>query len=304
MWWVVRVSLVGMVVAVILGMAVPTVSAQGLSVAGDGVACIPIEDNAVAWATVKNNVPDSVTRLYFRRLHDVVEDFYWVRMRPAGDGRYWGLFPKAEDRVLDRHDLEEDREEVNWDEDDEDSDHRWAEWWRFKDTSDHRDPNGSLDDDLIRERASIGKLYRRDWIYKMNDEAFEDWLDQLVNEPAEYFVAVVDADGRLLAKTDVMVTEVRDPDDCEVEFTEQQDGERHNLTIGELGDWQRDKEVFHWLCAGVVTRVDPYNVKRADDVCRACVIAWWQKTELMLPVVAVVPIFTVIDSPPISPSAP
>ncbi|RMH17047.1 MAG: hypothetical protein D6696_16695 [Acidobacteria bacterium] len=282
-----------------------------LEVEVEPVPCIPIGDNAVAWAQVYNNVPDTTVRLYFRRLHNVVEDFYYVEMHPEGGGRYWGVFPKAEDRAFDRHELEAAREAVRWSDDDRDDQYRWAEWWRAKDLSEDRDPNDDLDDELIRERASIGRAFRRDWMYEMNDEQFQEWLESQVNEPAEYFAAVVDGQGRMLARSAVRVTEVLPPEECEVTFTPQQDGERENLTVGESGDWQRGKEVFHWLCDGVVTRIDPYLVKRGDEVCRACVIAWQQKQDLLLPkfvppLIAIPPLVVITETSPtpVSPSIP
>ena len=155
----------------------------------DPVDCLPIGDNAAAWATVEDNQPDTEVRLYFRRLHDAVEDLYWVRMWPAGDGRYWGVFPKAEDHALQRHEVVETRAEVR-------AETSWAAWWREKDLSDDRNPNHDLDQDLIRERASQGKQIERDWLGAMDDQEFQRWLEQLENEPAEYFAAAHDSPSR------------------------------------------------------------------------------------------------------------
>jgi len=63
--------------------------------------------------------------------------------------------------------------------------------------------------------------------------------------------------------------------DCRVDLTPQQEGFAKNLVIGETAAWQKGEEVFHWECTGVTTRKDSLNVLRADDKCRACVIAWW-----------------------------
>lgn len=281
-------------------------SGGAVRVAAEQVECIPIGGNALAWGQVSNLPTDTSVRLYFRRLHDVVEDFYWTAMHPDGDGRYWGVFPKAEDKPLDRRELERDREAVKRAPDDDDEAHRWAEWWRFKDASDDRNPNGDLDDELIRERASVGKRFERHWIAKMDDPEFEAWLEDQVNEPAEYFTAVVDSQGRTVEQSDVFAAEVRQPDDCDPVFTPQQAGEKENLTVGETGEWQRGKPVFHWLCDGIVTRVDPFFIKRADEVCRACVVAWWQKKELLLPLATIPPavIITQFDPDPVSPSTP
>lgn len=275
-----------------------------VSVEAEDVECLPIEDNGVAWARVTDNIPDTTVRLNFRRMHDAVEDLYYVKMHPAGQGRYWGVFPKAEDRILDRHDLIETREEIQ-------EDYRWAAWWREKEASEHRDPNdvndeAELDDDLLRERASLGKELPRDWLAKMDDDTFQSWLEQLENEPAEYYTSVHDATGRQLARSLTRVTEVRE--DCRPDLSEQELGEAQNLTVGETAVWQRDEQVFHWLCAGIVSRIDPINVKRGDGICRACVIAWWKKKGVLLTTAAIVPTTAIVihkDPPaPASPDAP
>lgn len=245
----------------------------------DPIDCLPIGENAPAWATVENNLPDTEVRLYFRRLHDAVEDLYWVRMKPSGEGRYWGIFPKAEDRNLQRHELIETREEVQ-------AETSWASWWRVKDVSDDRNPNQDLDQDLIRERASQGKQIERDWLGAMDDETFQRWLEQLENEPAEYFASVHDFRGARLAKSRTRVAEVKD--ECRIELTPEQVGEAENLTVGETAYWQQGEELFHWLCDGIVSRVDPTNVKRGDGICRACIVAWWKRPGILVPAASVV----------------
>ncbi len=279
-------------------------AAQQLTIEAEDIECLPIEDNGVAWARVANNVPDTTVRLNFRRMHDAVEDLYYTSMNPAGQGRYWGLFPKAEDRILDRHDLIETREEIQ-------EEHRWAAWWREKEASEHRDPNdpqdeAEIDDDLVRERASLGKKVPREWLAEMDDPTFQSWLEQLENEPAEYYVSVHDAEGSQLARSPTRVTEVRE--NCRPDLSEQERGEAENLTVGETAHWQRDEQVFHWLCAGIVSRIDPINVLRGDGVCRACVIAWWKKKQVLLTTAAIVPTTAVVihkdPEPPASPDAP
>ena len=238
--------------------------AQDITVVADQVACVPAGDNAAVYATVNNNVPDTTVRFFFRRLNDVVEDLYFVDMYPSGDGRYWGVTPKAEKHKLDRHELEQRREEAT-------DKYLQAQWWREKDNTDHRNPNKDLDDDEIRERASKGKVEDREWMAKLDDKEFDEWLERLDFEPVEYFVAVFGPDGELLARSPMMIGEVRKQDRCEIELTPIQRGEAENLVVGETADWQIDKPVFHWLCAGVVARVGPNGVKRPDPVCRGCV---------------------------------
>lgn len=274
-------------------------SAQdSINVDADPVECIPVGENAVAWSTVENNVSDTTVRLYFRRMHDSVEDLYWVRMKPDGKGRYWGLFPKAEDREVQRHEIEERRRDAQ-------GEYSWAQWWREKDTSDHRNPTDDLDQDLIRERASQGKAVPREWLAEMDDRTFQEWLEELENEPAEYYTAVHDYQGKTIARSKTRVVEVRD--NCRVDMTPEQQGESENLTIGETAYWQRDEQIFHWLCDGIVTRVDPSNIKRGDGVCRACVIAWWKQGKVLIPSAAALTVLTggiIIDDKEPAPASP
>ncbi len=43
--------------------------------------------------------------------------------------------------------------------------------------------------------------------------------------------------------------------------------------MGETLESQQDEVVFHWLCDGIVSRVDFEEVLRPDKVCRSCVVA-------------------------------
>ncbi|MCP4897972.1 MAG: hypothetical protein GY906_13450 [bacterium] len=194
------------------------------------VACLPIGDNAVAWAEVSELPPDSSVRLNFHRLNSEAEEFYWVAMYPHGDGRYWGIFPKPESHDVDRDDLEQQREDAKED-------------TRF---------NGKS-------------------LVAMDDDYFEDWLDELENEPVEYYVSANDALGIELARSEVLASFVFSSRECEVELTKVERGEADNLTVGETAFWQRGQLPFHWMCAGIVSRIDPDAVKRGDEVCRSCV---------------------------------
>lgn len=270
--WFVRVFGVA---ALLLTLWLPQAALAQVDVESDSVDCLPIGDNGVGWSTVKGHGPDHTVRLNFRRLNDVVEDTYWVEMNPAGSGRYWGIFPKAADEVLKRHDIEEARRQAQ-------EETSWAEWWREKDALDSRDPNQDLDTEMIRERASQGKLVERHWLAEMDDETFQDWLENLENEPAEYYTSVTDPAGREIARSKTMVAEVKS--DCRPDLNAEQRGEAENLVVGESAYWQQGEIPFHWLCEGIVSRYDPSNVKRGDEVCRACVVAWWDRAGILVPV--------------------
>jgi hypothetical protein len=259
--WTTRVS--AFAAAAIL--AVSGLQAAELTVAADQVLCIPAHDNAVVTATVSGDRPGTTVRLYFRRLNDVVEDLYFVNMIPSGEeGRYWGVLPKPERRKPDRHEIARQRQAIA-------DANAWAAWWRVKEASDHRNPTRDLDDDKIRERASLGKLEGRDWMDQLDDAAFQEWLEDLEFEPTEYFVSVESPPGQAISQTPMMIAEVRQPSSCQVELSPEQRGEAANLVVGETASWQAGEPVFHWLCDGVVTRVGDNNIKRADESCRACV---------------------------------
>ena len=235
------------------------------TVTADQVACVPVRDNAVVWATINGVQPGANVRLYFRRLNDVVEDLYFVNMLPSDEaGRYWGVLPKPEKRKPDRHEISRQRGEIV-------EANRWAVWWQEKEASTHRNPTGDLDDNEIREHASLGKLESRHWMNQLSDKEFQKWLEQLEYEPVEYYVAVVGPSTQIVAQTPMLVGEVRSQSSCRLELTPEQRGEAANLVVGETAAWQIGEPVFHWLCEGVVTRIGENNVKRADESCRGCV---------------------------------
>jgi hypothetical protein len=116
-------------------------------------------------------------------------------------------------------------------------------------------------------------LKTRDWMqYRgRNRQWLEDWLEQQSDEAAEVFAALVDADGRMLERSEVQLVPVRHPDQCTVTMDPVQAGEANNLTVGETDPIQADRELFHWQCDGVVTRMSPEEILKADTACRGCV---------------------------------
>ena len=260
------------VLALVASMAtVDAAVAQQTSVTLGPLTCLPQKGNGVLNATVTPEVPGASTRLYFRRMNVEVEDFYYIQMEPAGGGGYWATFPVPTESKFPKQKLE------NYSYEGQKIDNTgkpWAEWWRAKENSQARNPNDDLDKDLIKERAALGKGEKRVWMQSLDNPSLQTWLDSLKTEAGEYFVAVVDNSGKLLGRSEMRSVEVKK--DCKVNLTPQQEGFAKNLTIGETAAWQKNDEVFHWECTGITTRRDPLNVLRADDRCRACVIAaWW-----------------------------
>jgi len=118
-------------------------------------------------------------------------------------------------------------------------------------------------------------LMERDWLDGRDRDWLENYLEGLEHEAAEYYVAVVDADGAEVSRSKTQLVEVKDYDDCRFGLTPFEVGQSENLTVGETTDFQRGKEIFHWLCDGIVSRIDPIGVLRADETCRSCVVAGW-----------------------------
>jgi hypothetical protein len=269
-------------------------AAQAPTIDVGQVDCLPQGGNAVATATVTGSADaGSTVRLYFRRMNNLVEDFYYVEMQPSGGGEWWATFPRPENAKLPEKRLRDRDQDA------------WAAWWKAKEASDDRDPNDDLDDQVIRERASRGKQQDRSWMTPQTDEQLQDWLESLANEPAEYYAALVDPTGRELAKSAMHASMVRS--DCRVQLTPPQIGYARNLTIGETAAWQENEEVFHWQCEGIVTRIDDQGILRADQDCRACVVAWWKQKQFLIPAAVVLGTGIVLiddDDPPVSPTRP
>lgn len=298
-----------LLISISLLVGATSASGQTPSIKSQQLRCLEIGTHMVLQAKVDDEVVGSDVRLHFRRLHEVVEDFYWVRMQPKGGGYYWTVLPMPEEEKLVARELAKRVEELEQLEKErqEKIDENTAAWWLVKEHSEHRNPNGDLDDDQIRERASRGKLEQRTWMEKMDAEALEKFLVEQKYEPAEYFAAVYDAYGERISASDVKVVPVTD--DCEGNLTAQEQGFAENLIVGETAPWQVGQDVFHWKCDGVITRVDYTGIWRGDDRCRACVIAWWKMKSFLLPVAAGVAATGVViiggnEPPRASPSTP
>ena len=195
-------------------LAATAIHAQTIDV--EQLQCIPTGDNALVKATASNEPAGESPRLYFRwRDHG---ETYWVELEPAGGGRYWGVFPRPEQR----------------------------------------------------------------------------------NKEVEYYAALVDGAGAVVAKSTVRTVKVNG--NCPVRLAEREEGVAGNLTVGETVAQQqgKGKGVLGFLCDGIVTRVNHQGIRRSDEVCRACVVAWYA-----LPAMAavVVPGILIIDDEP-SPSRP
>lgn len=92
------------------------------------------------------------------------------------------------------------------------------------------------------------------------------------NTEVEYYGALVDPAGKIVARSETRLSPVTK--DCQVKLTPKEQGVAENLTVGETSPDQQGREVLAFLCDGIVTRINHAGIRRSDDVCRACVVAW------------------------------
>ncbi|HEY0510708.1 MAG TPA: hypothetical protein VGH73_02310 [Thermoanaerobaculia bacterium] len=124
---------------------------------------------------------------------------------------------------------------------------------------------------------------------------------ELRNDHIEIYAALVDPAGKAVARSEAQIVPVTR--DCRVQLDPKARGVAENLTVGETSAQQQGKKVLAFLCDGVVTRVNYAGVRRSDEVCRACVIAWWQRKAVLIPVAAgVVGVGIITNNPPPEPS--
>ncbi len=122
------------------------------------------------------------------------------------------------------------------------------------------------------------------------------------NEQVEYYGALVDPAGKVVARSETQFVKVTG--DCKPDLGPRELGVAENLTVGETSPKQQGKKVMAFLCDGVVTRVNHAGVRRADEVCRACVIAWWQRKAVIIPAAGVLGVVVTDDDPEPSPARP
>ena len=226
---------------VVLSLAAVPLAAQSVEV--DDLTCVPLQphdndkNHSLVTAAVNGASLDDQVRLYFRRLNGDVEDFYYTLMQSSASGKHWGVLPDPEDHELNETD---------------------PQWWR-----DHQpgDP----------ERSRVGSQLQRDWLDVASDEDLTAWLTDQKSEPVEYYAALYDASGNRKAASKMKIASVRE--DCRMTLDAQQLGESQNQTIGETANWQNNQALFHWECDHLVSRINYSDVKQADAVCRACVVA-------------------------------
>jgi hypothetical protein len=122
------------------------------------------------------------------------------------------------------------------------------------------------------------------------------------NEQVELYAALVDAAGRPIARSETQVTPVTR--DCKPQLGPKERGVAANLTVGETSPKQQGKKVLGFLCDGIVTRVNHAGIRRSDEVCRACVVAWWPRVVLAPAIAGITSVVITDQEPEPSPSRP
>ncbi|HVT18479.1 MAG TPA: hypothetical protein VHQ90_20165 [Thermoanaerobaculia bacterium] len=105
------------------------------------------------------------------------------------------------------------------------------------------------------------------------------------NQLIEYYVAIASPDGRTVSRIDPKKVKVTG--DCKPNLDVIELGVSSNLTIGETAPDQEKKKVYGFLCDGIVTRINSKGIRRADETCRTCVVAWWADPGILVPAAGV-----------------
>ncbi len=124
------------------------------------------------------------------------------------------------------------------------------------------------------------------------------------NQEVEYYVALVDAAGRVGSRSESKLTKVTK--DCDLKLTPKERGVAENMIVGETTSEQQGEKVVGFLCKGVIARINAEGIRRSDEVCGPCAVVWWQDKRVLIPALAggLVGIVVTDKDPEPSPSRP
>jgi len=103
------------------------------------------------------------------------------------------------------------------------------------------------------------------------------------NKVAEVYSAVVASTGQPRAQSRIITVPVEP--NCRVQLGNAQQADAGHLTVGETSLGQKFRKVAWWQCEGIRERVDVRGERRDDEACLP--LAWWQRPELLAPLVVV-----------------
>jgi hypothetical protein len=124
------------------------------------------------------------------------------------------------------------------------------------------------------------------------------------NEQVEYYAALVDASGKVSARSMSQTAPVTG--DCKPQLSPKERGVAESLTVGETAPEQQGAKVVGFLCKGVVTRINSQGIRRSDEICGPCAVVWWDRKSLLIPAFAagIVGVIVTDRDPEPSPSRP
>ncbi|HWM94532.1 MAG TPA: hypothetical protein VN493_27500 [Thermoanaerobaculia bacterium] len=120
------------------------------------------------------------------------------------------------------------------------------------------------------------------------------------NHEVEYYVAVVDAAGKMLAQSEPRSVKVQSS--CQANLGPKEKGVSESLIVGETTPNQYRKKVIGFQCPGLKIRVDHQGVRRPDEECGPCGLAWLPPTALAT--AGVIGVIVTDEDPEPSPSRP
>ena len=102
------------------------------------------------------------------------------------------------------------------------------------------------------------------------------------NKQAEVYAAVVASTGQPRAQSRIISVPVEA--NCRVQLGNAQQADAGHLIVGESSLGQKFRKVAWWQCDGIRERIDVHGERRDDEACLP--LAWWQRPEMLAPLVA------------------
>jgi hypothetical protein len=126
-------------------------------------------------------------------------------------------------------------------------------------------------------------------------------------DAVEGYIVVTDGEGH---QTRTPLRTVPCVSNCTVHLTPEQLNYSQNLVVGETVVGQHGKQVFKFMCDGIISRIDTIGQLSQDAVCRQIIAALAQPHKILLPLGAIlvgggaVAVIRHHEPPPASPTGP
>jgi hypothetical protein len=143
--------------------------------------------------------------------------------------------------------------------------------------------NGNDEVRIYFRRQGYGDFY---WVPARPTSDGRFWGVLPVPEPdnklAEVYAAVVAPTGQPRAQSRILSVPVEA--NCRVQLGNAQQADAGHLIVGESSLGQKFRKVAWWQCDGIRERIDVRGEHRDDESCLP--LAWWQRPEMMAPLLA------------------